>query len=164
MLERDPENAAILRNRGDCYLTMGDHANAIGDFEGALKTIPEDPTVLNNLAWVLATSPEDELRDGKRAVELATRACEVTEYEQAHILSTLAAAFAESGDFDTAIEWSEKAVQMEGQLEAQLAKELASYRGGQPWRERQTTEDIEDSAQQEVATPQRDPDNQPLEF
>ena len=58
---------------------------------------PKNSGVLNNLAWVLATSPDDNLRDGKRAIELAKQACEVTEYKQAHILSTLAAGYAEIG-------------------------------------------------------------------
>ena len=151
VLENDPANAAILRSRGDAYLTMGNHAAAIADFDQALTKIPDDPTVLNNLAWVLATSPEDELRDGKRAVELATRACEVTEYAQAHILSTLAAAFAESGDFDTAVEWSEKAVELDSDEQPQLEKELASYKGKQPWRERQSAEELEDSVEKDVA-------------
>ena len=86
--------------------------------------------MLNNLAWVLATSPDDELRDGKRAIELAKPACEVTEYKQAHILSTLAASYAESGDFDTAVEWSKKAVDVGAEkLKGQLTKELESYQG-----------------------------------
>ncbi len=85
---------------------------------------------------MLATSPVDELRDGKRAIELATKACELTKYKLAHILSTLAAAYAETGDFPTAIKWSEKGVAIgrEDQQEP-LAKELESYRAGKPWRE-----------------------------
>lgn len=150
VLADDPKNADVLRDRGDAYLTQGDHPEAIGDFEAAMKLIPEDITLLNNLAWVLATSPDDALRDGTRAVELATKACELTEYKLPHILSTLAAAFAESGDFNTAIEWSEKAVELDNtEQEEQLSKELASYRGGQPWRERQSL-DVET---QETANP-----------
>ena len=139
LLQKDPTNAELLRSRGDAYLSLGNHAEAIADFEAALNQMPDDSPLLNNLAWVLATSPDDQLRDGKRAVELATKACELTEYKLPHILSTLAAAFAESGDFDTAIEWSEKAVALDDtEQEEQLSKELSSYRGGQPWRERQT--------------------------
>ena len=141
IIEQQSDSVLALRNRGDAYLSLGKHAEAIADFEQALVHVEDDPALLNNLAWVLATSPDAEVRDGKRAVELATRACELTDYGKAHILSTLAAAFAESGDFGTAIEWSQKAVDMDDseQLE-QLTKELASYRGGQPWRERQSVE------------------------
>jgi tetratricopeptide (TPR) repeat protein len=134
----DPENFLALRSRADAYLNVGKHAEAIADFEEALKLEPEDSSVLNNLAWVLATSPEANLRDGKRAVDLATKACELTEYKLPHILSTLAAAFAESGNFDNAVEWSQKAVDMhDPENDAQLAKELASYQKKQPWREKQ---------------------------
>jgi len=56
------------------------------------KFIAQNTGVLNNFAWVLATSPNDEVRSGKRSDELASKACEVTKYEQPHILSTLAAA------------------------------------------------------------------------
>jgi tetratricopeptide (TPR) repeat protein len=134
----DPENFLALRSRGDAYLNIGQHAEAIADFEKALKLEPEDTTILNNLAWVLATSPEAKLRDGKKAVEYATKACELTEYKLPHILSTLAAAFAESGNFDNAIEWSEKAVAMDDpENDEQLEKELASYQKKQPWREKQ---------------------------
>lgn len=136
ILAQHPNNWEALRSRGDTLLTTGKHAEAIADFEKALKMRPKDSGVLNNLAWVLATSPNDKLRNGKRAVELATLACEVTKYEQAHILSTLAAAHAEVGDFKSAIKWSQKAVEkgQDDQKET-LGKELASYRAGKPWRE-----------------------------
>ncbi len=163
ILEQDGDNITVRRTRGDAYLTKGDHAEAIADFEKALEALPEDPSLLNNLAWVLATSPDDQLRNGKRAVELATKACEVTDYQQAHILSTLAAAFAESGDFDTAIEWSEKAVEMGEDQEAQLSKELASYRGGEPWRERQSLEELEDSQRNDATTQSSEAEKLPAE-
>ena len=138
IFNRHPDNWQAVRGRADTLLTTGKHAEAIADFEKGLKLQPKDPGMLNNLAWVLATSPTDKLRNGKRAIELAKSACEVTQYKQAHILSTLAAAYAETGDFKTAIEWSEKAVQQgkDDQKDA-LSKELASYRAGKPWREMQ---------------------------
>ncbi|WP_197530359.1 tetratricopeptide repeat protein [Bythopirellula polymerisocia] len=147
VLLMDPENALALRSRGDANLNIGNHAEAIEDFEKALKVDPEDAALLNNLAWVLATSPEAEVRNGDRAVELATKACELTEYQMPHILSTLAAAFAESGNFDTAVEWSQKAVNMhDPENDEQLAKELASYQKKQPWRERQNIADNNDQS------------------
>jgi tetratricopeptide (TPR) repeat protein len=136
LLEADPKNAAGYRGRADAYLNQGNQAGAIEDYEAALKIEPKNSGVLNNLAWVLATSPDQRLRNGKRAIELATAACDVTEYKQAHILSTLAAGYAETGDFDTAINWSKKAVEMSTeQLKAPLTKELESYQAKKPWRE-----------------------------
>ena len=132
----------ILRGRGDAYLGIGKHAEAIADFDKAYKLDEKDPGLLNNFAWVLATSPDDKLRDGKRAVTLATAACQLTNFRQAHILSTLAAAFAETGDFKKAIEWSEKSVVLaENEQKVGLRKELASYQASKPWRERQLPTD-----------------------
>jgi tetratricopeptide (TPR) repeat protein len=117
------------------YLNQGKQAEAIADYEEAVKVDGKNSGVLNNLAWVLATSPEDNLRNGQRAIELAKQACDVTEYKQAHVLSTLAASYAESGDFDTAITWSKKAVENGGEeLKAQLSKELEIYEEKKPWR------------------------------
>ncbi|HUT10510.1 MAG TPA: tetratricopeptide repeat protein [Thermoguttaceae bacterium] len=136
VLLRQPDNWAALRGRGDARLSLGQHKEAISDFEEARKLQPKDPGILNNLAWVLATSPTDELRDGARAVELATGACEVTEYGQAHILSTLAAAYAETGDFESAVKWSQKAVEAGSEDQREhLEKELESFRAKKPWRE-----------------------------
>jgi tetratricopeptide (TPR) repeat protein len=136
VVERNPGSWVAYRSRGDAYLGLGKQAAAIADYESALKLDPENSGVLNNLAWVLATSPDEKLRDGKRAIELATTACKVTDYKQAHILSTLAAGYAESGDFKNAILWSTKAVEAgEASLKEQLGKELASYKEGKPWRE-----------------------------
>ncbi len=118
----------------------------------ALKLQPKDASLLNNLAWVLATSPVDKLRDGTRAIKLATDACQLTEYKEAYILSTLAAAYAETGDFKTAIQWSKKAVSLgKGKQQASLAKELAGYEAGKPVRELKTgNEKDEDDEPPEV--------------
>ncbi len=136
LLQTDPGNVAAFRGRADAELSLGKQDDAIADYEKALTLEPKDSGVLNNLAWVLCTSPEDKLRDGKRAIELATTACDVTEYKQAHILSTLAAAYAETGDFETAMKWSKKAVELGSkELKGQLGKELESYQEKKPWRE-----------------------------
>lgn len=139
LLSRPVPHAPIYRNRGDLLLNLGKQAEAIENYDKALELDPDDSGVLNNLAWVLATSPEAELRDGKRSVELAKRACEATDYKEAHILSTLAAAFAEKGDFPEAIRWSTQAVAIgNSEVDEQLAKELKSYEAGKPWREQQS--------------------------
>jgi tetratricopeptide (TPR) repeat protein len=146
LLSKDPKNWQALRGRADAYLNVGQHAEAIADYEAAVKIKPDDQEMLNNFAWVLATSPDDKLRDGKRSIELATKAAELSKFEAAHVLSTLAAGYAETGDFARAREWSQKAVEAgkaEGRLEEQLTKELESYVKSQPWRERQEIEEAE---------------------
>ncbi len=149
VLDREPKNAAVLRMRADARLSTGEHAEAVKDYELAAKVAEEDdidlPGILNNLAWVLATSPNDDLRNGKRAVDHGKRAAELTEFKEAHILSTLAAGYAEIGDFENAIKWSTKAVELGEQDEneqlEQLKQELESYRQKKPWREKQEVEE-----------------------
>lgn len=146
LLEIDPANPVVLRQRADMYLYDGDHAAAIADFERALEVNPQESGVLNNYAWTLATSPYDKVRDGKKAIELATKAAEATEYGAPHIISTLAAAHAEAGDFEEAVRRAEEAVAKakelgaEEQYDGQLEAELNAYKAEQPWRELQRLE------------------------
>jgi tetratricopeptide (TPR) repeat protein len=143
-LEIDEENFPCRRGRSDAEITIGDHKAALADLEKALELRPDDTGVLNNLAWLLATSPEDALRDGKRAIDLARKACEKTEWKEAHIVSTLAAGHAEAGDFEAARKFSRQAVDLgdgAADVTEQLKNELANYEAGKPWRERQETPD-----------------------
>jgi tetratricopeptide (TPR) repeat protein len=161
ILTKNPDNFAALRVRADAYLNIGKHAEAIADFDKALSQKEDDESLLNNFAWVLATSPDDKLRDGTRALKLATKAAEASGYETPHILSTLAAAYAETGDYENAAKWSQKSVDLaqkevdnakaeddKSKLESdrdQLKKELDSYHDHKPVRERQTAEDAPDA-------------------
>jgi len=151
ILAEDGSNWMARQARADTLLSIGKHAEAIDDFEIVVKQQPDDDGILNNFAWVLATSPNDKLRDGQRSIKLATKACEVTEYKKPHILSTLAAGYAETGDFETAIKWSKKAVELgseEEEIDEQLKNELESYQKKNPWREKQTVDEKEEPVQQ----------------
>jgi tetratricopeptide (TPR) repeat protein len=168
ILEEDSDNFRALLSRADAYLNSGKHEEAIADFERAITMEDDDEHLLNNFAWVLATSLDDSLRDGKRAVELATKAAEQSNYETPHILSTLAAAHAETGDFENAKKWSAKSVELaQKALESaesddererlkkeleQLEKELAGFEEGKPVRERQTIEEEESEDEDRSAT------------
>ena len=72
--------------------------------EGDPASKPHDAGILNNYAWVLATAPEDKLRDGHKALAMAIDACKQTDYKEDYILSTLAAAYAEIGRFQVGSE------------------------------------------------------------
>jgi tetratricopeptide (TPR) repeat protein len=135
-----PNEQQALHWRGDAYLNLGRQAEAVADYEKSVKLDPKDDLLLNNYAWVLATSPDEKLRDGNRAIELATKACELTKYKAPHVLSTLAAAYAETGDFDAAIKWSIKANELADKVRdandrESLKKELESYKARKPFRE-----------------------------
>jgi len=136
ILADHPDDATALRGRGDALLGLGKHKEAVADYEKTLKLQPNEPGLLNNMAWVLCTSPDKDVRDGKRSTELAKKAAEITDYKQVHILSTLAAAYAEMGDFKSAIEWVKKGLAIASPEEKEpLSKELKSYEKDKPWRE-----------------------------
>jgi tetratricopeptide (TPR) repeat protein len=168
-IEIDADYFPARRGRSDALISIGDHRAALSDLERALTLQPEDSGVLNNLAWLLATSPDDGLRDSARAIELATKACELTDWKEAHIVSTLAAGYAEKGDFEAAKKYSRQAVETGGDaagIQEQLAKELASYESGAPWRERQEMPEAaleeadagaEPAAERPPAAPRREP-------
>ena len=86
----DSENWQAYRMRGDTLLAMKDYTKAIADFEKALELAPKSDSersgILNNLSWTLSTSLADDVRDGKRALELGLEACELTQYKKPHIL------------------------------------------------------------------------------
>jgi hypothetical protein len=93
---------------------------------------------MNNLAWLLATSPDASVRDGARAVRLAERACEITGYQQTILVGTLAAAYAEAGRFDDAIATAGKACTLasasgEQDLLQKTRQLLELYRAHKPY-------------------------------
>ena len=102
-----------------------------------------DPSLaggLNNLAWALAASSDDELRNGAEAVRLAEQACELTHYGDPLFIGTLAAAYAEAGRFPEAVTAAEKAEQlaMTAGLAAVAAKNhqlLELYQARKPYHE-----------------------------
>ncbi len=97
---------------------------------------PEVRERVNGWAWLWTTCPDKTHRDGKKAVESATCACELGEWKEANLLGTLAAACAEAGDFEKAVEWQEKANTLytdaderkEGEERLGLYKEKKPYR------------------------------------
>lgn len=82
----------------------------------SIKLRVQNAIELNNLALVLASSPDDQIRDGPLAVELAQRACELTDYRTPITIGTLAAAYAESGRFDDAVSTARDACKLASQL------------------------------------------------
>jgi len=105
----DPILPMIYYNRGRAFEMAYKYQPAIQDYEKTISLSAEYPDVKNNLAWVLATCPEAEFRNGKRAVELAENEL-VKSPDNANVLDTLAAAYAAAGDFARATTTQEKAI------------------------------------------------------
>ena len=112
LLEKHPGSVILLHFDSQASISLGLHAEAVAVLEQLVELDAEDYTSINNLAWILCTSPKDEIRDGVRAVELAERAAELSRHRRAFVLSTLAAAYAEVGDFEKAREISIKSVEV----------------------------------------------------
>jgi len=146
LLAKEPDNLALLHLDSQTSISLGLHADAVKVLTKIIELAPEDHLSLNNLAWILCTSPIDSVRNGRRAVELAEKAGQLTNYKRAFILSTLAAAYAEAGDFEKAREWSQKSVEVAKQekgsteeerkeLLEHLQKEWDCFKQDMPFRE-----------------------------
>ena len=102
-LALDPDYTTAHANLGEAYAARGQRAPAAATVSRLRSTAaPDNPFLLNRLAWLLATSPEDAVRNGPRAVELAERAVSITRRQDVMSLETLSAAYAEAGRFDDA--------------------------------------------------------------
>jgi len=117
-------------------LHQGNRDEAVMHFRETLRVKPDWVEPMNSLAWLLAT--ETSLRSPKEAVQLAERACELTNYENASLLDTLAAAYAAAGKFAQAIETAEEALESaqssgQNQLMDEIQNRLRLYKAGQPY-------------------------------
>ncbi len=117
-----------------------DYQNAVEHYRAALRLKPDAPDILNNLAWLLATCPDDQVRNGAEAVQYAERACELTQNKQPVTLGTLAAAYAEVGRFDEAVATAQKACDLATQQNETILLQknqalIEIYRAHKPWRE-----------------------------
>jgi tetratricopeptide (TPR) repeat protein len=141
-LKLRPDFPEAHNNLANAYFRKGRPKEAVAEYEAALALQNSNPQLLNNLAWALATCPVDSVRNGARAVELARQADQLTSNRDPQILSTLAAAWAEAGNFTKAIDAAERAfylataqtntIQIEG-----LRTRLALYNEKMPFRDQE---------------------------
>ena len=139
-IKLNPEDALAHKDIAQPLMRLGRSKEAITHYRIALRFRADLLEVLNNLAWILATHQDDEVRDGPEALGLAQRACKLLDHKVPTALDTLAAAYAETGQFDQAIKTAQRALKLARDAEKkELAKDiqsrLQSYRSKRPWRE-----------------------------
>jgi protein O-mannosyl-transferase len=138
-LSIQPQDADAHITLGDALLRKGDTSGAIAHYNKALEIAPDSISTLNNLAWVFSTCPDASLRNGARAIELAQKAGQLAGGKDGTLMRTLAAAYAETGQFTDAIETAQRAthlarVQGDMTLANDLEKDLDLYRSSIPLR------------------------------
>jgi tetratricopeptide (TPR) repeat protein len=133
----DPQCAVTYNNRGYAYLKRGQYEPALSDLQKAIELDRKHPNAYKNLAWLMATCPEAQYRDGAKAVEHAKRALELGGQKNAAWLDVLAAAYAESGQFLEAIDWEKKALAVAGNSQdaTEYGQRLDLYREGKAYRQ-----------------------------
>ncbi|WP_395741553.1 tetratricopeptide repeat protein [Prosthecobacter sp.] len=134
-----PHAAGAHANLGVALAQSGHVAEAVEEYEAALAADAGQVPALNNLAWILATSSDAALRDGARAVALASKASELTQQSNPSVLRTLAAALAESGRFPEARQAASTAIRIletqgRGDLAEVIRNERDIYQSGRPFR------------------------------
>jgi Tfp pilus assembly protein PilF len=134
-------NVILIRMKlQEVLIRQGNTRELIELYRETLRSSPDQPGVLNNLAWTLATAADAQFRNGPEAVQLAEQACNLTDYSQPVYVGTLAAAYAEAGRYDAAVRTAERAC---ASAEAAGVKPLLErnrqllerYRKGQPYHE-----------------------------
>jgi tetratricopeptide (TPR) repeat protein len=122
--------------KGNALSRLGQKSAAIGTFLEAANTSPRDPYSRAGAAWIYATTADVQIRNGAKAVALATEAAKLSREKDATILDVLAAAHAEQGDFTQAQKWEGKAI-LSGDSDdiPYYQHRLANYQANKPWRE-----------------------------
>ena len=139
----NPRYARAYLHRGSIYLRQRKFEQANKDYNAVVAEIDQlEPEIrhslLNDIAWLRATFPQQSLRDGKQALSEATQACELTEWKNGAYLDTLAAAYAEAGDFENAVKFQAHAIELSAastDQQAGIRKRLELYRKKKPYRE-----------------------------
>jgi Tfp pilus assembly protein PilF len=140
VLQSQPDDPEMNFDIAVALNGLGKTKEAIQHYRHGLLANSNSPDALNNLAWILSTHPDAQFRNGRDALELAEKACRLTDYKRAMFLGTLAAAYAEARRFSEAVSMAERAVQLaessnQPQLAAKNRELLELYRAGKPYRE-----------------------------
>jgi protein O-mannosyl-transferase len=140
LLELQPDNIEVHNIVGTVLIQQGRIREGVEEWEKVLAIQPDNGNAMSNLAWVFATSADDSLRDGAKAVQLALEALRISGNRIPILFRTLAAAYAETGDFSKAIETAQQGMELANSqgnpgLATELEGNIALYREQRPLRD-----------------------------
>ncbi len=139
-IEIDPNGANAYYNRGLAYNKKGQYDQSISDYTKAIEVKPGYSSAYNALAWILATCVDETYRDGREAIKLSKQALKSN--SNPFYMDTLAAAYAEAGEFEDAVRTQEEVLTLLREkgdahnLLNEASRRLDFYRAGKPWREK----------------------------
>ena len=139
-LEIDPAHANARRNLDIVQSQREEIGKTLARRRELLRSHPDDVTLLNEMAWTLATNPNASIRNGAEAVELAGRAVQLSDGREPAVLDTLAAAYAEAGRFSEALQTAREAAKLAAQqnnrsLAESIAAKIPLYEARTAFRE-----------------------------
>lgn len=140
VLQIDPKNTNAYLQRATAYQDRRRYDLAFADLTRAVEVSPDNSEAQNALAWMMSTSPDQKFRNGEKAFEHANTACELSSWQQGNLIDTLAAAFAELGNFPEAVGWEQRAITLpdmksaSSEIQQDAAKRLELYKAKQPYR------------------------------
>jgi tetratricopeptide (TPR) repeat protein len=132
-----PKDSGGYVDRGHAYFTKGDYSQAASDFEKAIRLSPSNARPLGHLAWLRATCPTASLRNGKEAIRMSIKACELSTWKEPAWIFALAAGYAETGDFAQAVKYQTQGINLKsgyGPIDKDTRERAAFYRDYKPWR------------------------------
>ena len=119
--------------RGICHSNLKRYDKALEDYKKAIEVIPEDLTVLKAYSRILCTSQEEKLRNGNLAISLAEKACELEDWRNLESLDRLACAYTETGDFASAIQYEQQAIDLQEIPKNKYSNRLALFKKQTPY-------------------------------
>ena len=139
-LQKDPNQVQVHKKLGTIFYRMDNFKKAVHHWSTALQLEPNQPELLNELAFTKAALPEESFYDPNQAVQLAMRACELTGYETPQFLDTLAVAYASANRFPEAVQTAQKSLNLaiylkNNELIAEIGDHVELFKTGRPFRQ-----------------------------
>lgn len=126
------EDSEAYRLRGIIHKVAHQYEKSLADYEKAIALEPESPDAYGTAAYLLSVCPTPKYRDGAKAVRYATKACELTKWQDAGAIDSLAVAYAEMGEFEKALQFQKQADELDKEVDADR---LVLFEKRQPFRD-----------------------------